>query len=1078
MTTRFAALLAATLAALAFVAVVAAQTPTATLVGRVADSSRAAVPGAAIQVRRTTTNETRTAQSDANGDFTVAGLPPGTYDITIDKTGFRQVHETNLQLQVDQTARVDAQLQIGSVSETIQITADVPLLNTDTSARGDVISSQELVEMPLNGRSFDDLAFLVAGVQPAEQSAKGSPYVVNGARADASNVVIDGLNDQNPRDAGAQARPPLDSLQEFKMETSGYSAEYGRLAGGVVNMVLRSGGNALHGSLFEFVRNDAMDARNFFDGPVKSELRRNQFGATLGGPLTIPHVYSGRDRTFFLVSWESYRQVSGSNSIGVIPTALEKQGNFSQDYNATGQLILLKNPLASGSCTATSASGCFPGNMIPASQISPISQRLLQFFPTPNLTGANNFLVNAVTPDNWDDFLFKVDQRIGQKDTIAVRVLERWETSTNPFSGSSLGTFGATTSTGQALYGISDTHVFSPTLINEARAGITRTTDTELSAHAGTNWAAQFGIPGTTTDPTLEGFPKFSVTGYEGFGDNASDPIRYTVTDYNYNDVATWNKGKHSIRFGGDYLRIQYYQPTNSNFNGTFTFNGKVSNDGFADLLLGDLSSSSIKIGTVTNHLYSREFGAFIQDDYKILPNLTLNLGLRYEIQPALTEEYGQLTSYVPSLGKEIIGGASTIPNWQSTVASVGLTGLVGLAGTYGLPSSLVNTNYDNFAPRVGFAWRPFGNNKTVFRSGYGVFYTGSRFSAERTDIAGGFPFALTQTFTGSTTNPNVTLANPFPASLAKVSGTTTTNGYEVNPPSPYLQSWNFTIEREVGCGVVVEVAYAGSKGTHLGRKYDLNQEVRTTSTTRPYPGFGDIEYYMFGENSSYNSGTVTVRKRFAHGLFFRANYTYAKSIDENSGLNYAGAGGFAGAQNSQDLTAERGLSDFDVRNTFSMNFAWKLPFNRSIFTRGWQLAGSGTAYSGQPFTPQLSGPSIDLAQATRPNRLANGSLPNPSVSDWFNLNAFAIVPDSAFAFGNSGRNILEGPGTVAINLSLSREFSIRERGRFQFRFETFNVTNHPNFNLPADALDKANAGTITSAKASRQLQLGLRYSF
>jgi outer membrane receptor protein involved in Fe transport len=1072
-----AALLSAAL--LVFAGLAAAQTPTATLVGRITDASHAGVPAATIQVRSVNTNETRTAQSQANGDYTVSNLAPGKYEVIIDKPGFKQLRESNLELQVEQTARLDALLQVGAVSESIEVTADVPLVNTETSSRGDVIVSREITEMPLNGRDFNDLAFLVPGVQPAEQGGKGSPYVVNGARADASNVTIDGLNDQNPRDAGAQARPPLDSLQEFKLLTTGYSAEYGRLAGGVVNMVVRSGGNQVRGSLFEFVRNDLFDARNFFDAG-KSELRRNQFGATLSGPLVVPKLYNGHDRTFYLVSWESYRQRSGSNSLGVIPSALERQGDFSQTRDATGKLVLIKDPLASGSCTATNSSACFKGNVIPTNRFSAISQQLLGIFATPNLTGANNFLANFPTPDDWDSFLFKIDQKLGAKDNFAVRVLERWETSSNPFSGSPLGTFGATTDNGQSLYGISETHIFTPTLINEFRAGLTRTVNNEVSAHAGTNWAAKYGIPGTTTDVNLEGFPKFSVTGYEGFGDSTTNPIRYTVNNYNYNDVLTWTKGKHSLKIGGDFLRVQYYQPTNSNFNGTFTFNGKASNNGFADFLLGFPSSTSRKIGTVTNHIYSSAIGAFVQDDYKVVPNLTLNLGLRYEIAKAPFEKYGQMTNYVPSIGKVLMAGTSTVPDWQTTVASVGLTGLVGLASDYGIPASLVNTNYDNFAPRVGFAWRPFGNNRTVVRSGFGIFYTGSRLSAIRTDLTGGFPFSISQTFTGSSSNPNLlTLANPFPASLAKVSGVTGANGYEVNPPSPYLESWNFTIEREVGSGVAIEASYAGSKGTHLGRKYDINQQLRTlTSTTRPYAGYGDIEYYSFGTNSSYNAGTLTLRKRVGHGLAFRANYTYGKSIDVNSGLNYAGDGGYQGAQNSNDVTSERGRSGFDIRHVFSMNFTYRLPFTRNFLVRGWQLAGSGTAYSGQPFTPQLSGPSQDLGMATRPDRIANGALANPSPTSWFDLTAFPIVPDTAFRFGNSGRDILDGPGTVAINLALAREFRIRERSRAQLRWETFNVTNHSNLSLPNIVLDKANAGTITTNKPARQMQLGLRYEF
>jgi hypothetical protein len=1076
MRTRFAALLMSIAATAAF-----AQTSSGSLVGRVTDASQAAIAGAAIQVRDVATNQMRTAVTQADGQYTVSNLPAGFYQVTIDKSGFKQVRENNLELQVEQVARLDVQLEVGSVSETVEIKASVPLLNTETFARGDVIAPNEITEMPLNGRNFNDLAFTVAGVQPAEQGGKGAPYVINGARADAAGVVIDGINDQNPRDAGSQAQPPLDSLQEFKLQTSGYSAEYGRLAGGVVTMVLKSGANQPHGSLFEFVRNDAFDARSFFD-QAKSELRRNQFGGMISGPVVIPKLYNGHNRTFFLVSEESYRQIAGSSSIGIVPTALEQQGNFSQSRNATGQLILIKDPLLSGSCTANNMSGCFPGNIIPGNRISPIAQKLLSYYGLPNLAGPNNFYTNFPTPDNWNNLLFKVDQVLSAKDNFSVRVLERWDTTTNPYSGSPVGTFGATTHSTQELYGISETHVFSPTLINEFRAGLTRTKSAENSAHQGTNYAAQLGIPGTTNDPNLEGFPKFTITGFETIGDNASDPIRYVVNDFNVNDSFTWIKGRHAIKVGGDVLRVQYYQPTNTNFNGTFTFNGKLTNDGVADLLQGSPSSTSIKVGTVTNHLYDTNFGSYVQDDWKILPSLTLNLGLRYEIQGAPYEEYGQLTNFDPKVGMVLLGGVSTLPNWQSIVAAQGLTGVVGLGSAQGLPLALVRTNYDNFAPRVGFAWRPFKNNKTVVRGGYGVFYTGSRLSAMRTDLAGGFPFALSETFTGSTTNPSlITLANPFPASLAKTAGVTTTAGWETNAPSPYLQSWNLTIEREIAKGVAVEAGYAASKGTHLGIKYDLNQQVRTpTLSTRPFPSFGDIQYYSFGENSSYQSGTVTVKKRLANGLFFRVNYTYAKSIDDNSGLNYAGdGGGFNGAQNSLDIAAERGRSAFDIRQVFSMTFSWRiLPSLHNIALRGWQLAGTGTAYSGAPFTPYTSSASIDLGEAARPNRLANGSLQNPSVNDWFNLNSFAIVPNSAFAFGNSGRNILSGPGKVAMNLAFSRNFQIRERMRLQLRFEGFNVSNHANFQLPADDLSKANAGTISKADAGRVLQLGARIDF
>lgn len=395
-----------------------AQAPTATLVGRIVDASHAAVPGVAIKVRAVDTNMIRTAQTTGEGEYTVSALVPGFYEVSFDKAGFKSVTEKKLELQADQTARLDLELAVGAVTEKIEVAAIVPLMNTETSSRGDVVTPLEIAETPLNGRNFNDLAFTVAGVQPAESGAKGSPYVVNGARADASSVLIDGINDKTPRDAAAQAQPPLDSLQEFKMMTSGYSAEYGRLAGGVVNMVLKSGANQLHGSLFDYFRNDAMDARNFFDGAIKSELRQNQFGGTLSGPVVIPKLYDGHDRTFFLVSWESERQVAGSNSIGVVPSALERVGNFSQSYDATGKLILVKDPLVKGSCTATVTTACFSNNIIPSARFNPVSVALMKYYPTPNLTGANNFISNIPSSDNWDNFLFKVDQSLGARTTF------------------------------------------------------------------------------------------------------------------------------------------------------------------------------------------------------------------------------------------------------------------------------------------------------------------------------------------------------------------------------------------------------------------------------------------------------------------------------------------------------------------------------------------------------------------------------------------------------------------------------------------------------------------------------------
>lgn len=679
-----------------------------------------------------------------------------------------------------------------------------------------------------------------------------------------------------------------------------------------------------------------------------------------------------------------------------------------------------------------------------------------------------------------------MDQRLTSKDNVSFRAIHRAEDSFNPFGGSVVASFGGDTAVTQPLYGLGWTRLFSPSFINEFRTGLTRTTSLQLGQHQGHDYAADLGITGTTTDPQLIGFPRITITGYVNLGENTSTPITYTVNDYQWTDTITWVKSRHTVKAGADIVRVQFFQPTNTNFRGTFAFQNKNTGAAFADFLLGLPNSTSRRIGTATNYIFTTNLGFFVQDDFKVTSNLTLNLGLRYELPMPPYEKYGQETNFIPALNKLILADVRTVPNYQSIVAAAGLTGQVGLAKDYGLPFALVNTQYNNWAPRLGVAWRPFGGSGTVIRSGYGIFYTGNRLNAIRTDLTGGFPFSVSQTFTRQPSNINaLTFANPFPPALASISGVTSTTAYQVDAPSQYLQSWNLTIEHEIGRGVAIEVGYAGSKGTHLGRKYDLNQSLRlpglalpTELYPKPFPNLNSISYYSFGGNSSYNSGQFSLHKRFSHGMFFRVNYVFAKSIDTASGLNYAGDGGYAGAQDARNLNLERGRSDFDIRHAFSMNFTYQLPFGHHALLGGWQLAGTGRAYSGQPFTPQTQAGNNDLGEPTRPDRIADGRLPNPTPDRWFDVNAFPVVPLTAFRFGNSGRNILDGPGFMSINLGLSKRFRIRERSDVQFRWEVFNVTNHTNFKLPNVNVDAQNAATITAANPARQMQLGLRFQF
>lgn len=1052
-----------------------AQGPSATVVGSVQDATGAALPGASLKIVNINTSETRQAVSSETGEFTVPGLAPGEYEIVVEKQGFHTLRQSGITLQVDQTARFNFKLEVGSVSESVEVHAEAPLINTENATKGEVIATEEMVEMPLDGRDFADLANMVPGVMPKAQGGQGSNFNINGARADNTNFIVDGFNDQNPRAAAIQVQPNLDAMQEFKMQTSGYSAEYGRLAGGVMNMVLKSGTNKLHATIFEFLRNDKLDSRNFFD-VEKHELRRNQFGATVSGPVVIPHVYNGRDRTFFLFSWESYRQVLGENQLSLVPTALEQAGDFSQS-RISGKPVTLKDPFG----------GVFPGNKIPVDRISPISRKIAAFYPLPNRPGEiNNYQAVVADPDYWDGFVYKVDQRIGSSDNLSVRLMQRYNRNTNPFSGSDIPLFGHNVNQHQNLGGITFTHMFTPTMINELRLGVARTADRERGFTQGTDYAAQFGIPGTASDPALIGFPRFTINNLATLGNAANQPVQFTVNNYQWGDTFTWVHGRHLVKLGGDITRTQLFQPYYNNNRGTFNFLGRWSSVPYADFLMGFPETTSRQLGMNQNYLFTTFYGFFAQDDFKLSSRLTLNLGLRYDILKPPLEKYGRESNFVPELGKVIVADDSTVPNLPDLLNLTGMNGRLGVASDYGLPKSLVNTRYRNLSPRIGLAWRPTGDSRMVVRGGYGIFYGGTMQNDIRQDLADIFPFVLSQTFNRVTKDPNgLTLADPFPASgNGKYAGVTNTSGFDVNAPSSYLQSWNLTVEREIGWKSAIEIAYAGSKGTHLGRKFDINQpyfdpalKLPNNTYPRPYAGVNTVNYYWFGGNSIFNAGTITLRRRFAGGMFYRANYTYSKSIDNASQLAGTSDGGYAGAQNARDMRAERGRSDWDMGHSFSMNLSWESPFHSTLL-RGWQIAGTGRAHTGQPFTPRVNNVNLNLGEANRPDRIAKGMLPSPNVDGWFDLAAFPAIPTGTYRFGNSGRNILDGPGFVSINSSLMRNFRVGESARLQARWEVFNVMNHPNLALPNVFVNANNGAAITAAGNGRTVQFALRLMF
>jgi hypothetical protein len=919
----------------------------------------------------------------------------------------------------------------------------------------------------------------VAGITPNTTNLQGSQFAINGARPDNTNFIIDGFSARDPLFGGPVSSPNLDSMQEFKMQTNSFSAEYGRMAGGVMNMVLKSGTNDLHGALFEFLRNDALDTRNFFD-TRKSELRLNQFGGLLGGPIWIPKIYNGQNRTFFFMSWESLREVQGSPALGVVATVAQRSGDFSAGAP-------IADPLSTGTCPRAGGIGaCFPGNVVPTSRLSSAALAAQEYYPLPNTFGVNNMSSYAVAPTHWDSFVFKFDEHITDNQIASFRYTVRFNSSYLPYNNpttpgsNNTGLFGAYGSSTLSIFGFNHTFAIAPTIVNEIRLGLTRTNQDNTAALQGTDYNAKFGIPGLTTDPALIGFPLINISGYQQLGPPNNYPLIYKINSWPLGDTFTWVKGSHVIKAGLDVLHTQTISPYPNNARGSFTFTGYWTGQPYADFLLGYLNGDTRQVSSTVNHVLATSYGSFVQDDWKPNASLTLNLGLRWEVNRPAIDSAGRWSNFVPGFNKVVIASLASLNG-----TGIGFTdpSLVTTAAAAGVPDSLVFTNYKVFLPRLGFAYRPWRGNRTVIRGGYGIFDGGNIQNGVRTALGTGYPFTLTQNGTRNATNPLLlTFTNPFPPpALTNNIASFALSGYELHPPTPYLQSWNFTVEREIGFASALKISYVGSKGTHFGMQDNINQPYDRSAALPggivPYPLWSTISYFNFQAKSIYHGGTVTWQRRFVNNFFFTLNYTYSKSIDDASTFNSNSTGGISGLQNVRCLDCDRGRSDWDIGHIFTASYSWEAK-SRYRLLRGWQLAGTSRLGTGNPFTPVVTNTNLTLGQAIRPNRIGAGTLPNPTVSDWFNVADFPQVPNGSFLFGNAGRNIVDGPGNISINTALSRNFTLFERTRLQVRWEVFNVLNRANFQLPQNAVNAPNAGTITAANPSRQMQFGLRYSF
>jgi hypothetical protein len=1053
-----------------------AQVDSASVVGTVRDASGAVIPHATVTAIETGTNTTTRLQTDAAGNYSSSPLKIGSYKLVAEAAGFKSQTRTGIILQVQDRVRLDFEMEVGSVSENVTIKADVPVVQTETSSLGQVVNSHQMVDLPLNGRNYIDLAGLTAGVSRTEgtNGNAGGSFVANGTRGNLNNFVLDGV-DNNSNDSGQSVlRTNVDAIEEFKVQTNSYSAEFGRSGGAVINAVIKSGSNTLHGSAFEFLRNSALDARGYFEDPSqkKASFKQNQFGGTLGGPMK-------QDKLFWFGDYQGTRISTPMSFISSVPTTAQRKGDFS----GAGNNIIF-DPTTYNAATNTRQP--FANNRIPASSIVGISQNYMNLYPAPTQPDKlkNNYVISPADADTIDQMDARVDYNVSNSDQVFGRF--SWSDRTNlmpaPLAGPANGGGSSTGYTYEGVQGVSlgDTHVFTSRVVNELRAGLNHIRIHRGIPPGGTQYPAEgLQVPGVPNNPATNGLTIFAPSGYRRLGDPGYAPTLLASRETQLSDTLSIIRGRHSLKIGGQFRWSQFniFQVSrprgNFNFSGQFTLNPAAS-DGtgisLADMLLGLPSYSNI---SSLMDLGNRQhvFGGFVQDDFKLSSSLTLNLGLRYDYTSPIMEVHDHQANFDFSKGQLI------------------------LANQNGASRGVTTVDKANFAPRIGLAWSPTRDHKTVIRTGYGLFFSGQEIrTAAPLQLAYNAPFFYEPQFISNGITPVITVAQGFPV---------LNPNQAVNPPvtsedsrlkTPYYQHWNFSVGHQLPSQIGLEIAYAGSKGTHLQGVTDPNQ-VRVPSpadvqSSRPYPNFGSFTSIQNRGNSTYHSLQLKAEKRLTHGLYVLAAFTWAKSINDLPEICCAAPF----PQNSYNLASEKGRSDFDQRRRLVTSFDYQLPFGKEqVFLRdnrvadllfgGWHLGGILTFGSGFPSSPILGyDPSNTGTQGwSRANRNGAGNLSagQRTPDNWFDVKAFSLP--AAYTFGNSGRNILDGPGAQIGNLALRKTFQVSGRMKIEFRTELFNAFNHPNFGQPDNLIDDGPgaAGVVTSLSSPmRQIQFGLRLAF
>ncbi len=1093
------------LAVLISVGTVFAQVERGTIAGTVRDASGAVVPDVSITVKNVATGVEFKTTTNQGGEYVAPNLIPGDYSITAFKQGFTTLDRSGIALHIYERLDVDLILQVGTVTQTVEVTAAAPLLKSQSTDVVTLITQQAASELPLNGRTVFQLAPLVAGVTngiPAENANNTSipdnaraaqGLAVNGLPQSANSYILDGVYNDQINQGLMAVIPPMDALQEFTLETSNFRPEMGR-GGGVMNMTIKSGTNKFHGEAFDYLRNSALDARNFFDYESPRRLPdfvQNQFGGTFGGPIR-------KDKTFFFGDYQGFRQSQGQTYITLVPDANIRQGDFQ------GTNFPIYDPSTYNATSNTRQP--FPNQTI-TSGFSPAAMKIIGYLPLPNgpvaAEGQGDFYSTASLVRNQYNFDVKVDDIISDHDSLSARYSEGQSHVILPGSFSDLPAFApavgsAVTAAGaggltglvsnpSVNAGVSEIHDFSPRLINEARVAYVRAGAQAVQLNYGHNYADQLGVPNANVTNNNSGFPTMDIQFLSGIGDNPYFPLAEVENVFQYLDNVTFIHGSHTFKMGADFKKVQrQFTQILGDPAGGFTFGGGFTDDpnnpsttgnGFADFLLGIPTSASLIRNSGLAGLRSTELSAYWQDTWRASKGLTVDYGVRYDLFTPQTEAFNRQTNFDKATAQLLLppGTGGSDPNYHN--------------------DALVRTPELDFAPRLGLAYKL--GSKTVLRTAYGIFFF--------PQAQEGFQMTSNAPFVGGATVTNVPVPQQITSTLDQ--GFPTTNPFlpineyvgsvnAINPDNKtaYTEQWTFGIQRQISANQTLEVNYVGNKIIHLQDEWNPNQASPGNGSPilhEPYGALVDRNFSLtYKDNRGwqwYESLQATFTRRISNGFSGLLNYTWAHA----NGLAMCSLCEVE-HQNIQDLNADSGNSGTDYRHRFTASLLYELPFGHgktyasnasgveNAFVGGWQLNGIVLAQSGEAYNV--------TGGAGRPNRICNGNEPagGHTLAEWFDTACFplpATVPDEVnggvyVPYGNAGFNPLYGPGDINFDISAFKSFQISESKRLEFRSEFFNAFNKAHFGLPLSGVPSATAGEITSAGPARQIQMALKFFF